>query len=149
MSLFISCLEGYSISNSLNTKLKSVFKTICIEENLSEISINLRIISDKEMTELNRKFRNKDSSTNVLSFTNEDISKTITGNLGDIAINYDYLERESKEQSKSFDDHMIHMLVHGIYHILGFDHEDDEMAEFMERKEITILNKLKINNPYK
>ena len=117
MSLFISCLEGYSISNSLNTKLKSVFKTICIEENLSEISINLRIINDKEMTELNRKFRNKDSSTNVLSFTNEDISKTITGNLGDIAINYDYLERESKEQSKSFDDHMIHMLVHGIYHI--------------------------------
>ena len=122
MSLIISCLEGYSVSNSLNTKLKSVFKTICIEENLSEISINLRIINDKEMTELNRKFRNKDSSTNVLSFTNEDISKTITGNLGDIAINYDYLERESKEQSKSFDDHMIHMLVHGIYHILGFDH---------------------------
>ena len=148
MSLFISCLEGYSISNSLNTKLKSVFKTICIEENLSQISINLRIINDKEMTELNRKFRNKDSSTNVLSFTNEDISKTITGNLGDIAINYDYLERESKEQSKSFDDHMIHMLVHGIYHILGFDHKNDEIAKVMERKEITLLNKFKIENPY-
>ncbi len=148
MSLFISCLEGYSISNSLNTKLKSVFKTICIEENLSEISINLRIINDKEMTELNRKFRNKDSSTNVLSFTNEDISKTITGNLGDIAINYDYLERESKEQSKSFDDHMIHMLVHGIYHILGFDHKNDEIAKVMERREITLLNKFKIDNPY-
>ena len=148
MSLIISCLEGYSISNSLNTKLKSVFKTICIEENLSQISINLRIINDKEMTELNRKFRNKDSSTNVLSFTNEDISKTITGNLGDIAINYDYLERESKEQSKSFDDHMIHMLVHGIYHILGFDHKNDEIAKVMERKEITLLNKFKIENPY-
>jgi len=148
VSLFISCLEGYSISNSLNTKLKSVFKTICIEENLSEISINLRIISDKEMTELNRKFRNKDTSTNVLSFTNEDISKTITGNLGDIAINYDYLERESKEQSKSFDDHMIHMLVHGIYHILGFDHKNDEIAKVMERREITLLNKFKIDNPY-
>ena len=148
MSLFISCLEGYSISNSLNTKLKSVFKTICIEENLSEISINLRIINDKEMTELNRKFRNRDSSTNVLSFTNEDISKTITGNLGDIAINYDYLERESTEQSKSFDDHMIHMLVHGIYHILGFDHKNDEIAKVMERKEITLLNKFKIDNPY-
>tara|TARA_S200000501_G_scaffold289872_1_gene274764 strand:- start:4904 stop:5353 length:450 start_codon:yes stop_codon:yes gene_type:complete len=148
VSLIISCLEGYSISNSLNTKLKSVFKTICIEENLSEISINLRIINDKEMTELNRKFRNKDSSTNVLSFTNEDISKTITGNLGDIAINYDYLERESKEQSKSFDDHMIHMLVHGIYHILGFDHKNDEIAKVMERKEITLLNKFKIENPY-
>lgn len=148
MSLIISCLEGYSISNSLNTKLKSVFKTICIDENLSEISINLRIINDKEMTELNRKFRNRDSSTNVLSFTNEDISKTITGNLGDIAINYDYLERESTEQSKSFDDHMIHMLVHGIYHILGFDHKNDEIAKVMERKEITLLNKFKIDNPY-
>jgi probable rRNA maturation factor len=148
VSLIISCLEGYSISNSLNTKLKSVFKTICIDENLSEISINLRIINDKEMTELNRKFRNRDSSTNVLSFTNEDISKTITGNLGDIAINYDYLERESKEQSKSFDDHMIHMLVHGIYHILGFDHKNDEIAKVMERKEITLLNKFKIDNPY-
>ena len=148
MSLIISSLEGYSVSNSLNTKLKSVFKTICIEENLSQISINLRIINDKEMTELNRKFRNKDSSTNVLSFTNEDISKTITGNLGDIAINYDYLERESKEQSKSFDDHMIHMLVHGIYHILGFDHKNDEIAKVMERKEITLLNKFKIDNPY-
>jgi probable rRNA maturation factor len=148
VSLIISCLEGYSISNSLNTKLKSVFKTICIDENLSEISINLRIINDKEMTELNRKFRNRDSSTNVLSFTNEDISKTITGNLGDIAINYDYLERESTEQSKSFDDHMIHMLVHGIYHILGFDHKNDEIAKVMERKEITLLNKFKIDNPY-
>ena len=148
MSLIISCLEGYSVSNSLNTKLKSVFKTICIEENLSEISINLRIINDKEKTELNRKFRNKDSSTNVLSFTNEDISKTITGNLGDIAINYDYLERESKEQSKSFDDHMIHMLVHGVYHILGFDHENDEMADIMEIKEVKLLKKLDIKNPY-
>ena len=44
---------------------------------------------------------------------------------------------------------MIHMLVHGIYHILGFDHKDDEMAEFMEKKEIAILKKLNINNPYK
>ena len=44
---------------------------------------------------------------------------------------------------------MIHMLVHGIYHILGFDHKNDEMAEFMEEKEIAILNELKIRNPYK
>ena len=148
MSLIISCLEGYSVSNSLNTKLKSVFKTICIEENLSEISINLRIINDKEMTELNRKFRNKDSSTNVLSFTNEDISKQITNNLGDIAISYEYVECEAKEQDKKFDDHVVHMFIHGIYHILGFDHKDDLMADEMENKEIILLKKLNINNPY-
>ena len=101
------------------------------------------------MKDLNNKFRNKDSSTNVLSFTNEDISKEMTGNIGDIAINYEYVQRESKEYNKSFDSHMIHMLIHGIYHILGFNHENDETADIMENKEIILLEKLNINNPYK
>ncbi len=131
------------------SKLMSAFETISLQEGLSNSSINMRIVDDKEMTALNKKFRNKDSSTNVLSFTNDDISSTFTGDLGDIAINYDFIKKESKKQNKNFDDHMIHMLVHGIYHILGFDHKNDEMAEFMEEKEIAILNELKIRNPYK
>ena len=131
------------------SKLMSAFETISLQEGLSNSSINMRIVDDKEMTALNKKFRNKDSSTNVLSFTNDDISSTFTGDLGDIAINYDFIKKESKKQNKNFDDHMIHMLVHGIYHILGFDHKNDEMAEFMEKKEIAILNELKIRNPYK
>jgi probable rRNA maturation factor len=69
--------------------------------------------------------------------------------LGDIAINYDFIKKESKEQGKTFDDHIIHMLIHGIYHILGFDHENDKMATVMEEKEIALLNKLNISNPYK
>ena len=101
------------------------------------------------MINLNKQFRKKESSTNVLSFTNQDISKSITGNLGDIAINYDFIKKESKEQGKTFDDNIIHMLIHGIYHILGFDHENDKMASIMEEKEITLLNKLNIRNPYK
>ena len=112
------------------------------------MSINVKIVKDKEMLKLNSHFRNKESSTNVLSFTNKDISKSITGNLGDIAINYDYIIKESREQNKTFDDHMIHMLIHGIYHILGFDHEDDKVAHIMERKEVTLLNKLNITDPY-
>ena len=149
MSLIISNPRDFILEESLMNKLESAYQTISLNEGLSDSSINMRIVDDKEMISLNKKFRNKNNSTNVLSFTNEDISSSHTGDLGDIAINYDFIKRESKEQSKTFDDHMIHMLVHGIYHILGFDHEDDEMAEFMERKEITILNKLKINNPYK
>ena len=101
------------------------------------------------MINLNKQFRKKESTTNVLSFTNQDISKSITGNLGDIAINYDFIKKESKEQGKTFDDHIIHMLIHGIYHILGFDHENDKMATVMEEKEIALLNKLNISNPYK
>ena len=100
------------------------------------------------MKELNKKFRNKNTATNVLSFSNEDISKSITGNLGDIAISYEFVKRESKELKTNFDDHMIHMLIHGVYHILGFDHENDEMADIMEIKEVKLLKKLDIKNPY-
>lgn len=148
MTLSIINHNNFKVAKPLSEKLNEAFKLICNEEELSNCSINIKIVNNNEIKDLNRKFRNKDKPTNVLSFTNEDISKTITGNLGDIAINYDYLERESKEQSKSFDDHMIHMLVHGIYHILGFDHKNDEIAKVMERKEITLLNKFKIENPY-
>tara|TARA_B100000965_G_scaffold379411_1_gene375088 strand:+ start:522 stop:971 length:450 start_codon:yes stop_codon:yes gene_type:complete len=149
VSLIISNPKNFIINESLMSKLMSAFETISLQEGLSNSSINMRIVDDKEMTALNKKFRNKDSSTNVLSFTNDDISSTFTGDLGDIAINYDFIKKESKKQNKNFDDHMIHMLVHGIYHILGFDHKNDEMAEFMEEKEIAILNELKIRNPYK
>ena len=82
------------------------------------------------------------------SFSNEDISKKITGNLGDIAISYQFVKRESVELDIEFDDHMIHMLIHGVYHILGFDHNNNKMAEVMENKEIKLLKKLNIRNPY-
>ena len=58
------------------------------------------------------------------------------------------LKENQKNIKKNFDDHMIHMLVHGVYHILGFDHENDEMADIMEIKEVKLLKKLDIKNPY-
>ena len=149
MTLKVICTEGVLIEEGLLNKFTEAFKLISKEEDLDDnASINIKIIKDKEMLNLNNHFRNKESSTNVLSFTNEDISKSITGNLGDIAINYDYILEESNEQNKTFDDHMIHMLIHGIYHILGFDHEDDKVAHIMETKEVTLLNKLNISDPY-
>ena len=148
MDLIISQNKNYLVGDNLIEKLKNVFLIICDEEKLSDCSINLKILDDEEMKDLNYRFRKKNLSTNVLSFTNEDISKEITGNLGDIAINYEYINRESKELNKTFDNHMIHMLIHGIYHILGFDHQNDEMANVMENKEILLLKKLNINNPY-
>lgn len=149
MTLKVICTEGVLIEEGLLNKFTEAFKLISKEEDLDDnASINIKIIKDKEMLNLNNHFRNKESSTNVLSFTNEDISKSITGNLGDIAINYDYILEESNEQNKTFDDHMIHMLIHGIYHILGFEHDNDKVANVMEKKEVTLLNKLNISNPY-
>ena len=149
MTLKVICTEGVVIEEDLLNKFTQAFKLISKEEDLDDnASINVKIIKDKEMLNLNNHFRNKETSTNVLSFTNEDISKSITGNLGDIAINYDYILEESNEQNKTFNDHMIHMLIHGIYHILGFDHDNDKVANVMEKKEVTLLNKLNISNPY-
>ena len=148
MSLFISYSTNFPISDSLEEKLNKALSYIFKEEGITDSSINLKILTDEDIKELNKKFRNKNTTTNVLSFSNEDVSKSITGNLGDIAISYEFVKRESKEHKKNFDDHMIHMLVHGVYHILGFDHENDEMADIMEIKEIKLLNKLQIKNPY-
>ena len=148
MSLFISYSTNFPISDSLEEKLNKALSYIFKEEGITDSSINLKIPTDEDIKELNKKFRNKNTTTNVLSFSNEDVSKSITGNLGDIAISYEFVKRESKEHKKNFDDHMIHMLVHGVYHILGFDHENDEMADIMEIKEVKLLKKLDIKNPY-
>ncbi len=148
MGLEISHNNDLAIGKELMDKLNKAYEAISDEENLSDNTINIRIVNDKEMVDLNKQFRRKNSSTNVLSFINHDISKSMTGDLGDIAINYDFIKRESKEQGKTFDDHIIHMLIHGIYHILGLDHKNDEMAKAMEQKEVALLNKLNIRNPY-
>jgi probable rRNA maturation factor len=113
-----------------------------------KILFSLSLSDNQKIRKLNKKFRKKNKSTNVLSFTNEDISKSLTGNLGDIAVSYEFLEEESKQLNKNFDDHIIHMLIHGVYHILGLDHENDATANKMENKEIELLKELNIKNPY-
>ena len=148
MSLNISMSNSYCLDKNLENKLIKAFEYLCSKEKILNSSINFRILNDIEMTELNKKFRKKNRSTNVLSFTNDDISKSLTGNLGDIAVSYEYLEEESKQLNKNFDDHIIHMLIHGVYHILGLDHENDATAYKMENKEIELLKELNIKNPY-
>ena len=148
MSLIITLAKGISIDSGLKDKLQSIVSLIFREEGLVDNEINLRIIDDAEMKKLNHKFRNKNLTTNVLSFQSDDISIKHTKNIGDIAISSEYVEREALEEGKFFEDHMIHMLAHGVYHILGYDHQNEETALIMENKEINILNKININNPY-
>ena len=148
MRLFITSDKDFPVDKDLKLKMNDAFKLICDEEEIKECSINLKIMSNKSIQKLNKNYRSKNTSTNVLSFSNEDISKKITGNLGDIAISYEFVKRESVELDIEFDDHMIHMLIHGVYHILGFDHDNNKMAEIMENKEIKLLKKLNIRNPY-
>ena len=148
MSLIISLDEGIDIEKPLNNKLNKVVSTILDQEKMSNCVINLRLLNDKEMKKLNMQFRQKDKTTNVLSFPNDDISVKQTKNIGDIAISVEYVKAEAKKEGKTFDDHIIHMLTHGVYHILGYDHENNENAVIMENKEIQTLKKVNISNPY-
>ena len=148
MSLIISLDEGINIEKPLNNKLNKVVSTILDQEKMSDCVINLRLLNDKEMKKLNMQFRQKDKTTNVLSFPNDDISVKQTKNIGDIAISVEYVKAEAKKEGKTFDDHIIHMLAHGVYHILGYDHENNENAMIMENKEIQTLKKINISNPY-
>ena len=100
------------------------------------------------MHELNKKFRGIDKDTNVLSFENQDISREHTKVLGDIAICYPYVVNEAIVSKKDLDSHISHMFIHGILHILGYDHENESEADNMESKEIEFLSKFNIINPY-
>ena len=148
MSLIISLDEGINIEKPLNNKLNKIVSTILDQEKMSDCVINLRLLNDKEMKKLNMQFRQKDKTTNVLSFPNDDISVKQTKNIGDIAISVEYVKAEAKKEGKTFDDHIIHMLAHGVYHILGYDHDNNENAVIMENKEIQTLKKINISNPY-
>jgi apolipoprotein N-acyltransferase len=107
----------------------------------SEVSVILT--DDSEIRALNKKYRGLDKPTNVLSFETGD-SKL----LGDIFISFDTVMKQAAEEGKTFQDHAAHMVVHGILHLMGYDHIDDKDAEKMEKTEIKILNKLKIADPY-
>jgi probable rRNA maturation factor len=110
--------------------------------------LTIRIVDEQESRTLNHTYRNKDKSTNVLSFPFEVPEGIELALLGDLVICAQVVEQEAKEQAKSSTAHWAHMTIHGCLHLLGFDHISDEEAEEMEALEIDILEKLGFNNPY-
>ena len=115
-------------------------------EEASELVI--RVVDANESQKLNKTFRDKDCPTNVLSFPADIQLPEGPTILGDIAICLPVVKREADEQSKRFDQHFAHMVVHGCLHLMGYDHEDEDDADQMEAKEIGILENLGYPNPY-
>jgi probable rRNA maturation factor len=114
-----------------------------------DTEIVVRIVDEQESAELNEQYRHKPGPTNILSFPVE-VPESIELNLlGDLVVCAPVLEKEALEQHKTLIDHWAHIIVHGVLHLLGYDHIDDDKAELMESKEITILNTLNIENPYR
>ncbi|MES2105973.1 MAG: rRNA maturation RNase YbeY [Pseudomonadota bacterium] len=110
--------------------------------------LTLRFVNAEEGRTLNRDYRGKDYATNVLTFAyTEDEDAEVTQ--ADIILCTEVLQKEAAEQKKSVEDHAIHLVVHGVLHAQGYDHETDEEAEEMEGIEIEILETLGVANPYK
>ncbi len=112
--------------------------------------ITIRIVDEAEMTSLNSTFRYKKYPTNVLSFpfTTPDTIELEIPLLGDIVICAAVVNKEAEDQQKPVEAHWAHMVVHGIFHLLGYDHETDNDAEIMESLEIETLQALGFANPY-
>ena len=113
---------------------------------------SFKFSDDDEVRIMNRDFRGKDKPTNVLSFPQGEKDENDEGEeifyLGDIILAYETILRESTQQSKDFHDHLLHLCLHGVLHLLGHDHIEDKEAQAMERLEIEMLNKCGIQNPY-
>jgi probable rRNA maturation factor len=120
------------------------------------VLVGIVLTDDSEQRALNRAYRGKDSSTNVLSFAIADPNEPVppgapTGApilLGDVVLAYETVAREAAEQHKTLPDHLSHLVVHGVLHLIGFDHESDAEAAIMEAREIEILATLGVPAPY-
>lgn len=114
-----------------------------------ETEISVLLCDDAFVQELNRRWRGKDKPTNVLSFPaaeDEGFERLL---LGDIAIAYETTAREAGEEDKPFSAHFNHLVVHGLLHLLGYDHESEDEAEEMEELERQVLAELGIDDPYR
>jgi probable rRNA maturation factor len=110
--------------------------------------LSIRIVDAREGRALNRQYRDRDYATNVLSFPVELPSGIASPLLGDMVICAPVVAREAREQGKSPRDHYAHLTVHGVLHLLGFDHQNERDAVRMEALETRILAELGIADPY-
>jgi len=128
-----------------------------------ECEISVLGTDDARIARLNEGFRDKASATNVLSWPAVDLAPDQPGErpaapemdftgeiaLGDIAISFDTCAREAQDAAKSMEDHVTHLIIHGLLHLLGYDHIRDPDATLMEATEVEILGILGLDDPYK
>ena len=135
-------------SNVDEDSLSKVCQDFLNENALEDSELLIRLVSPVEIQVLNIEYRDKNQVTNVLSFQSDIPDEVEESILGDVVICVDVVREEALFGNKKFGDHLTHMAVHGILHLIGHDHEDIKSANKMESIEINFLGKLGISNPY-
>ena len=134
-----------------NTLTKEFFTSIVdatLDDKRDRIELTIRIVSLEESAYLNKKYRKKVGPTNVLSFVSEGAEKIVPDFLGDLVVCAPVVNKEACQQGKNIEAHWAHIIVHGVLHLLGLDHQDSCQAEAMENRERSILSNLGYPDPY-
>ncbi len=108
-------------------------------------SVAILLTNDAAVRRLNARFRDRDAATNVLAFP---AAANVEGHLGDIALAFGVCAREAAEQGKALADHLRHLVIHGVLHLLGYDHQAEDEARRMEAVERDLLAALGVADPY-
>lgn len=112
------------------------------------LEVSVLLTDDAQQQALNKQWRGMDKSTNVLSFPQFEPFADMSGLIGDISMAYETVAREAAELGKPLEEHFTHLLVHGVLHIVGYDHENEAEALEMEGLETLILGELGLADPY-
>jgi len=134
--------KKWSAKRGLGARLKKA-AALALARGKGKGALTILLSNDKKLHTLNVTFRGKDNPTNVLSFPASDDEY-----LGDVAVAYGVTAKEAREQKKQFADHATHLVVHGVLHLLGYDHVTTRNAKIMEPLETRILGELGIDDPY-
>lgn len=135
------------VAADLEQRLRQAVQTtlVCAPDTKDQCALTILLTDDGQLCALNRAHRGKNKPTNVLSFP----APAGADYLGDIAIAFGTASREAEESGKSLVSHVLHLAVHGVLHLLGYDHEASDEAKTMEALEVDILSRIGVPDPYR
>ena len=149
MNLSIDIQKACASEDSPDEDSIKRWVSAAIRDERDECELSIRIVDEQESADFNQRYRGKSGATNVLSFPFDAVTPEPLPILGDLVICAPVLVREAAEQQKTITAHWAHIVIHGVLHLLGYDHIEDQDAEQMESLETAIMLVLDFPPPYR